>query len=80
MKETKQTINPKIAECPFFKGYERNRKTVITCEGLTESSNIKQVYRARKEGDIQFNTFCAACYKKCELYNAIMEASYAEDI
>lgn len=66
-----------VIKCPFFKSHA---KTVISCEGLTDDSVIRMVYRSSRGRELQENAFCAGRYEACEIYRAIVCAKYMEDV
>lgn len=69
-------------ECPFFLGHT---KTVLKCEGFdphctqefhfeATSSNGVSAYLDRRVSD-----YCAAQYKRCHHYKALMEEKYGKE-
>lgn len=56
--------------CPFFRSHERQ---VISCEGITEDSVVRLVFKTREARDRQERIFCGGAYEKCEIYRAICE-------
>lgn len=60
-------------KCPFFRSHTY---VEILCEGVTDDSTIRMLYRNRKGREKQERIFCADRYKNCEIYRAIMSAKY----
>ena len=56
--------------CPFFRG---NNPTEIGCEGITESSTLRLIFRCRADRHQHETIFCADHYNCCELYRAITQ-------
>ena len=67
-----------LAQCPFWRDNTRQRQ--IRCEGITRHSIIVQHFRSLQEWQQQKQIFCCEHYKNCELYRAIMETKYAEEL
>lgn len=63
------------AKCPFYKS---NNKYIISCEGLTDYSNITLNYRFFTDKKIQFDSFCCKNYQNCEIYRMLMKEKYQE--
>lgn len=61
--------------CPFYK-HDNGQKHKITCEGLIDDSCITLTFQKRNDYKIQITTFCCEHYKKCEVYNMLMNAKY----
>lgn len=77
MGKNSESPRAKRAKCPF---YVRDTPWAIVCEGLMDDTFIKNQYPNRTDlCKIQFDTFCAKHYERCEIYKAIMEAKYKED-
>lgn len=68
--------------CPFYKYDENSKKKQlyrITCEGIIEKSALILNYQRKADFLIQLETFCCEHYKRCEVYQMLMDAKYAED-
>ena len=65
-------------QCPFFKFDEWRQKRIV-CEGLVDESSLALIYCRREDYEAQLGVFCCEHYKKCEVYNMIMEAKYDEE-
>lgn len=62
-------------KCPFFRSHTN---VEILCEGVTDDSTIRMLFRNRKGRERQEQIFCAGRYENCEIYRAIMKAKYDE--
>lgn len=65
-----------IARCPF---YRMDTTCSINCEGIVDGASLRQTFKSKVDCSIQFDTFCAANYKNCELYQAIKAAKYMDE-
>lgn len=58
-------------QCPFF--MSDDGKHQIRCEGIVDRSNISLNYRLKADYMIQIDTFCCQYYKRCEIYQMLMQ-------
>jgi hypothetical protein len=65
------------AKCPFYKFDDERRKRIV-CEGIVDNSTLALTYRQKEDYDTQLCVFCCEHYKKCEVYNMLMQ-KYEED-
>lgn len=63
--------NKVYALCPFYKS-DNGKEKRITCEGITERSNLELVFRTRDDFEQQMQIFCSEHYKNCEVYRMLM--------
>ena len=63
------------AQCPFYRFDDIQRKR-ISCEGIVDRSTLALYFHSKKDFDKQLSVFCCEHYKKCEIYNMLMEAKY----
>lgn len=70
MRKDKEKIGTAEIMCPFFKNHDRQ---AVSCEGITEDSVVRIVFRTREARDRQERIFCGGAYEKCEIYRAICE-------
>lgn len=64
--------------CPFWKRAKRPRE--IRCEGLEDGMTIALRFNNEQNFIRHGTTFCCGRYEACEIYRAIVEAKYAEDL
>ena len=64
-----------LVTCPFFRGHT---VTDIGCEGITDETTIRLLFKNKQSRNRHEEIFCADKYTNCELYRAIME-KYEED-
>ncbi len=60
--------------CPFYKHDDGHRR--ITCEGITDDSNISQRFFRQQSYEQHMNIFCCDRYICCEIYRMLMDAKY----
>jgi hypothetical protein len=60
--------------CPFYKF---SATTSITCEGITDDSDLKLFFKDKKRMRFHREVFCCSKYKNCELYS-MLEKKYEE--
>ena len=65
------------AQCPFFRSDVEKQKR-INCEGIVDRCTLALTFDRKKDYKLQLNVFCCEHYKKCEIYNMLME-KYEED-
>lgn len=64
-------------QCPFFKKYTAR---TLTCEGITDGSNIDLNFPALTERVKQMEIFCCESFENCEIWEAVMKAKYMDDL
>lgn len=64
-------------KCPF---YRKNKSTEIGCEGVTDECTLRLKFSNQAACMQQMDIFCCNHYKKCEIYEAIMKAKYADEL
>lgn len=64
--------------CPFY-FHDSYRGKTIECEGVFDRSRTITRFRRQRDREQQLTLFCAACYRNCEIYRAIMQAKYPEE-
>lgn len=62
--------------CPFY-NHDNGQKHKVTCEGIIDGSCITLTFQKRLDYKIHITTFCCEHYKKCEVYNMLMDAKYS---
>lgn len=68
--KNKTALHTERILCPFFRCHN---STEIGCEGITEGSSIRLVFRNAAGQAQQEQIFCGGDYAKCELFRAINE-------
>lgn len=66
------------AQCPFYRSDDKQKKQII-CEGIVDRSTLALNFHRKPDYRTQLGVFCCEHYKKCEVYNMIMEAKYDEE-
>ena len=66
------------AQCPFFRASVDGKKRII-CEGIVDKSTLALTFNRKTDYDTQLGVFCCEYYKKCEIFNMIMNAKYDDD-
>ena len=64
--------------CPFYNN-DYGPKHKITWEGIVDGSCIALIFQKRNDYKIHITTFCCKHYKKCEVYNVLMNAKYPDE-
>ena len=67
------------ARCPFFKKVVLKEKE-LCCAGIFDRSWLKHRFRRNKDLQLQYRLFCCADYKCCEIYRAIMEVQFPDEM
>ena len=68
-----------LPQCPFWRKTEQPLRN-IGCEGLTDHSWIIPHFDSVGAREQHEMIFCCDHYRKCELYQAVMEAKYAGEV
>lgn len=63
--------------CPFFRSHS---PTEIRCEGFVDKSSSGMLFERRADKMMQQHTYCEDHYEACELYRAIVESKYSDDV
>lgn len=63
-------------QCPFYK--RDNGKKSIVCEGIIANSSLVLTYMKRTDYELQLSVYCCKNYKKCEVYQMLMN-KYKEE-
>ena len=75
--EQKETHMEADIRCPFFRKYTAR---TLTCEGITDGSNIDLNFPTSAGRMQQMDVFCGEHYKNCEIWEAVMRAKYMDDL
>lgn len=73
---TRNSWRSVVAVCPFFRS---DQPCAIFCEGIVDRSTIRLSFKRKEDCDLQFGVFCAAAFKNCEIYRAVIAAKYQDD-
>ena len=66
-----------LPECPFYQSDPGNRsRKIIQCEGITDSSCVRQCFDTAADRRAFEGRFCCAAYARCKVYAAIILAKY----
>lgn len=66
------------AQCPFYRRCcTKDHPWTITCQGVTDASNLQWRFRTKQDLEIQFRTFCCGKFERCEVYE-MLEKNFEE--
>ena len=65
--------------CPFYKHQHREKRT-ISCEGVLRKTRTtsSHSFQRQAEFDDHLARFCAARYRECPFFQAIMRVKYGD--
>lgn len=66
------------AQCPFYRRCCIKGQWIITCQGVTDASNLQWRFRTKQDLEIQFRTFCCDKFERCEVYE-MLKKTFEED-
>lgn len=67
----KQSWTAADVRCPFYKGDDHARKTVL-CEGHVEGMTVQMIFRRLDQKQNYMGLHCCGGYQRCEIYKATM--------
>lgn len=70
--------NDLYAQCPFYQRCCTKGPWTITCQGVTDASNLQWRFRRKQDFEIQQRTFCYDKFERCEVYE-MLEKTFEED-
>ena len=68
-----------LPQCPFWREIRQTSQR-IGCEGLTDHCQIILAFDSPYKRDQHEEIFCCEHYRRCEIYRAVIEAKYAEEV
>lgn len=71
--------NDLYAQCPFYQRCCTKGPWTITCQGVTDASNLQWRFRTKRDCTIQLKTFCMDKFQNCEIFQAIYAARADEN-
>ena len=62
-------------KCPFYRMQNKGRRT-IGCEGIMAHTTVVHRFRRQEAMDGHLARFCAAKYRECPYFKALMRSKY----